>query len=469
MASTPPDRKLYLGPRLRVLRRELGINQTRMAEELGVSPSYLNHLERNQRPLTAQMLLRLAETYDIDIRDFVSGAANAEDRVTLLETLNDPLVRDIGIARDEVLELAENYPAVAEALVRFHAALNDLRRGPDLVDQLAASRAIAAPVDWLGRFLTARRNHFPAIESAMEALCPDSDPDPAKRAMAIRAALEAQGIEVRIMPAAVLGDALRHYDFHRRRLMLAERMSGPSRTFAIAYQLAMLAAPEAFDEIIARAAPPDAETRGILKIALGHYAAAALLMPYERFHAAAETNRYDLDTLQGLFGTSLEQTAQRLTTLDQTGARGVPFFLLRLDRAGNVSKRFPGSEGGALAQAGEACPRWATQEARAGQRVAQWVEMPDESRFFTLTRLLDGPDHGRQGGPRLLTLGCEARHAPRLAAADGSDPTQATTVGPGCRLCERSNCPDRAIPPITRSIEPSSYHRSTSAYPFRPV
>ncbi|WP_031295014.1 helix-turn-helix domain-containing protein, partial [Sphingobium ummariense] len=123
------DRKLYLGPKLRVLRRELGINQTRMAEELGVSPSYLNHLERNQRPLTAQMLLRLANTYDIDVRDFVAGSAEGSAS-ELGEILSDALVRDIGIARDEVLEVAENYPGVSEAIARFYRALSDLRRLP---------------------------------------------------------------------------------------------------------------------------------------------------------------------------------------------------------------------------------------------------------------------------------------------------------------------------------------------------
>src|SRR3954468_8925697 len=105
--STPADRKLYLGPRLRVLRRELGLNQTQMAEELGVSPSYLNHLERNQRPFTAQMLLRLADTYDVDMRGFVA-AANEASSSDLHEIFADALVRDIGVPRQEVIEVAEN-------------------------------------------------------------------------------------------------------------------------------------------------------------------------------------------------------------------------------------------------------------------------------------------------------------------------------------------------------------------------
>src|SRR6202012_2025191 len=155
--STPADLKLYLGPRLRGLRREVGLNQTQMAEELGVSPSYLNHLERNQRPLTAQMLLRLANTYDIDMRDFVAGA-NEAAASDLHEIFADPLVRDIGIPRHEVMEVAKNYPALAEAVTRLYRALGDLRRMPDRIERLGASGStMASPLDWLRTWLDQKR------------------------------------------------------------------------------------------------------------------------------------------------------------------------------------------------------------------------------------------------------------------------------------------------------------------------
>ena len=72
MALASTERKLFLGARLKRLRRDLGLTQTRMAEDLGVSPSYLNLLERNQRPVTAQVLLRLAEAYDLDLKSLSS-------------------------------------------------------------------------------------------------------------------------------------------------------------------------------------------------------------------------------------------------------------------------------------------------------------------------------------------------------------------------------------------------------------
>src|SRR2546423_12830067 len=111
MAGSTTDRKLFLGARLKRLRRDMAITQTRMAEDLGVSPSYLNHLERNQRPVTAQVLLRLAEVYDIDVRQLSSDhdAAGAQD---LSEVLSDQLFRDLGIPRHEIAEVAENAPGV---------------------------------------------------------------------------------------------------------------------------------------------------------------------------------------------------------------------------------------------------------------------------------------------------------------------------------------------------------------------
>jgi predicted transcriptional regulator/DNA-binding XRE family transcriptional regulator len=466
--TTTADRKLYLGPRMRVLRRELGINQTQMAEELGVSPSYLNHLERNQRPLTAQMLVRLANTYDVDIRDFVSGAATAAVGGSLSEALADPLVEDIGVPRHEVLELGENYPGIAEALVRFHAALSDLRKTPALVDQLKVAATPTSPLTWLEAFLATKRNHFAEIETAVERMADVLPDDPAQRTEQLRTILTGQfGVSVQVMPEVVMIGALRHYDLHRRRLMLSEQLPAPSRAFAIAYQLAMTALADPIEQMMARADSPDLQTQTLLKIALANYAAAVLLMPYARFASAAEESRYDLELLQGRFGVSPEQAAQRLVSLDRSGARGIPFFLLRVDRAGNVSKRLTGNDGEAIARLGEGCSRWRLHDADQNRWTTRLVEMPDGEIYVTLLRSIFPAGLDRKGGPVTIVLGCQAKYAPRIAGADGA--ATPITIGPGCRLCERQRCPDRAVPPIMRSLEISSIHRAASPFPFRQV
>lgn len=464
------DRKLYLGPKLRVLRRELGLNQTQMAEELGVSPSYLNHLERNQRPLTAQMLLRLANVYDIDIRDFVAstqeGAASA-----LGEILSDALVRDIGVAKDEVMEVAENYPGVSEAIGRFYRALSDLRRLPEQVTAGQGSVApLHAPIDWLREAIARAGNHFAELDAAAEALSAELGDDPSAMQAAIRARLkDRHGMGVQIVREDVLAGTLRHYDMHRRRLLLNERLASSGRLFALAYHLCAQEMADGIASQAARAGPPDEDSRRLASIALTNYTAAALIMPYDRFAKAAEQSRHDLPLLRARFGVSMEQLAHRLTSLGRTGARGVPFFMAKLDRAGIVSKRFDG-EAWPFARLGGTCPRWDAHGEQEPDAVRmQLIETVDGRRFLSLTIGL--PRDGGARGRSVIALGCEAKHGARIVHADGIDVEKgaATEVGPTCHLCERRACPDRALPPVTRALDLHGYERTVAPFPFRRV
>ncbi|RJG54821.1 XRE family transcriptional regulator [Sphingobium terrigena] len=464
------DRKLYLGPKLRVLRRELGLNQTRMAEELGVSPSYLNHLERNQRPLSAQMLLRLANVYDIDIRDFTARATDGGSG-ELSEILSDALVRDIGIARDEVLEVSENYPGVSEAIARFYRALSDLRRLPG--EAAAGERGpapLVAPIDWLRETIARAGNHFAEIDAGAEAIAAQLSHDPALLQAQLRARLsDRHGMAVQVLRADVLAGTLRHYDMHRRRLMLSERLAASGRLFAIAYHLCAQELADAIAAQVARAAPPDEDSRRLATIALTNYAAAALIMPYDRIRQAAEQCRHDLPVLRDRFGVSSEQLAHRLTSLNRTGARGIPFFMVRMDRAGIISKRFDG-EAWPFARYGSTCPRWDAHDAGAVDEVnVQLIETLDERRFVTLAMALPQPPGAR--GRAVIALGCEAKHASRIVHADGIDPDKddAVEVGPTCHLCERRACPDRALPPVTRALDLHGYERTSAPFPFRRV
>lgn len=464
------DRKLYLGPKLRVLRRELGLNQTRMAEELGVSPSYLNHLERNQRPLSAQMLLRLANVYDIDIRDF-TARANDGGSGELSEILSDALVRDIGIARDEVLEVSENYPGVSEAIARFYRALSDLRRLPG--EAAAGERGpapLVAPIDWLRETIARAGNHFAEIDAGAEAIAAQLSQDPALLQAELRARLkDRHGMAVQVLRADVLAGTLRHYDMHRRRLMLSERLAASGRLFAIAYHLCAQELADAIAAQVARTAPPDEDSRRLATIALTNYAAAALIMPYDRIRQAAEQCRHDLPMLRDRFGVSSEQLAHRLTSLNRTGTRGIPFFMVRMDRAGIISKRFDG-EAWPFARYGSTCPRWDAHGAGAVDQVSvQLIETLDERRFVTLAMALPLPPGAR--GRAVIALGCEAKHASRIVHADGidADKDDAVEVGPTCHLCERRACPDRALPPVTRALDLHGYERTSAPFPFRRV
>ena len=263
----------------------------------------------------------------------------------------------------------------------------------------------------------------------------------------------------------------RRYDLHRRRLLLSETLGPSSRAFAIAYQLALVEHGPALHQTVEASAAPDAATRALLKVALTNTLAAAILMPYAAFQRAAEDSAYDLARLQARFGVSYEQAAHRLTTLSRPTARGVPFFLMRVDQAGNISKRYAA---GAFpfSRFGGACPRWRLHSAfrTPGRIVTQIIETPDGNRWFTFARTVERQGHDGYGESHDLAvgLGCELRHAHRLAYARGLDldSPDVTPIGPACRLCHRHPCAERAAAPVDRPLAVDDWSKSVSPYPF---
>lgn len=464
------QRKLYLGGRLRRLRKELGLNQSAMAAEIGVSPSYLNHMERNQRPVTAGVLLRLTQAYDVDLKSFAADTGEGVGIDQLGEIFSDPLFADLGIPRYELVEVADNAPAVAEAVARLYGALADLRRRPRQDTTREEGPAIT-PESWVRDYVQTQRNHFPFLEDAADTLA-GALGDRSSLADALKRRLkEAFGIDSRIVPPELLDGLSQHYDLHRRRVLLSQLLRAESRVFALAYQLSLFEFRPLLERMIEAAAPPDVPTRRLLHMALANYAAGAILMPYQPFLAAAERHRYDLDRLCAEFGTSTEQVAHRLTTLNRTGARGVPFFMLRVDAAGNISKRFAG-EAFPFSRYGGTCPRWNLHGAfqTPGRVVTQLVETPDGQRFFTVGRTVERSVRlaPREDSSLAIGLGCDARHASRIVYADGRDLTDplVTPIGPACPICPRPRCPQRAAAPAGRTLTVSEGSKTISPFPF---
>jgi predicted transcriptional regulator/DNA-binding XRE family transcriptional regulator len=462
--------KLYLGRRLRHLRRELGLNQSAMAAEIGVSPSYLNHLERNQRPVTAQVLLKLAEVYDIDLKSFAAQGGEGTGASQLAEIFADPMFGGLAVPRYEAVEVADNAPAVADAISRLYAALVELRRQPATGEE-EGERAPLSPQNWVRDYVQAGRNHFAYLEEAAETQA-GALGDPLSMAEPIRRRLkDAFGIEARVMPPEVLDGASQHYDLHRKRLMLSALLRPESRTFALAYQLALVEFRPLLEKMVEAAAPPDLPTKRLLHMSLANYAAGAIMMPYAPFLEAAERHRYDIDRLCALFGASVEQVAHRLTTLGRYNARGIPFFMLRVDAAGNISKRFAG-EAFPFSRYGGTCPRWNLHSAfqTPGRVVTQMVETPDGQRFFTISRTAPRSVRldPREDSQLAIGLGCDVKYASRLAYADGLDlaEPQVTPIGPACTICPRVRCPQRAAAPAGRTLTVEETRKTISPYPF---
>jgi len=476
MAGPTPDRKLFLGARLKRLRRELGITQTRMAEDLGVSPSYLNLLERNQRPVTAQVLLRLAEAYDLDLKS-LSGDPDSSGATGLSEVFTDQLFRDLGLPRHEVAEVAESAPGVAEAVVRLYRAYLDQRRLSELgaaarPEEGATMAPVAMPSDWVRDFIQAQKNYFGELEDAAEATVEDMAVEPQEFAWQARERLARKhGIQVRVVPVEVLPESVRRFDHHRKRLFLSEALTGEGRAFSLAFQLAILEHRERLDRLADRSNTPDRPTRNLLKVSLANYLAAAMLMPYAAFHEAAERTAYDIDLIRVRFGVSFEQACHRLTTLARSGMRGAPFFMMRVDSAGNISKRFAGSTF-PFSRFGGACPRWNIHSCfrTPGRIITQIVETPDGQRYFTIARTVNrvATAYAGEDAELAIGMGCELKYAERLVYSRGLDlkDPRATAIGPACRICERPACPQRAAEPISRTLTVDDFTKSISPYPF---
>ncbi|GAA0201714.1 putative transcriptional regulator/DNA-binding XRE family transcriptional regulator [Brevundimonas nasdae] len=472
--ETAADRKLFLGARLKRLRRDLSLTQTAMAADLGVSPSYLNHIERNQRPVSAQLLLRLADTYDVDLRTLNQGSAADEARLT--EILADPLFKGLSAPRHELVQLLEEAPGVADAMLRLYQAFDDGRAKARAAAENGEGLIETSPAEWVREYIQSRGNHFAELdqmgEALADALAADAPAHGDGFEPAARQRLAAKhALGVRTLPADVMVEWTRRYDLHRRRLLLSETLGPSSRAFAIAYQLALVEHGPALHAMVEASGAPDAATRSLLKVALTNTLAAAILMPYAAFQRTAEDTGYDLARLQARFGVSYEQAAHRLTTLSRPTARGVPFFLMRVDQAGNISKRYAA---GAFpfSRFGGACPRWRLHSAfrTPGRIITQIIETPDGGRWFTFARTVErqGQDGFGESHDLAVGLGCELRHAHRLVYAHGLDldRPEVTPIGPSCRLCHRHPCAERAAAPIDRPLAVDDWSKSVSPYPF---
>src|SRR6195952_5301623 len=287
-------KKLFVGPRFRRIRQQLGLSQTQIAEGLGISPSYINLIERNQRPVTAQLLMRLAQTYDLDLRALASAD---EDRffAELNEIFSDPLFREIDLPKQELRDLPELCPGVTHSLQRLYAAYTEARRGRTLVaaqmaDRDKDTRFEANPIERIRDLIEANRNYFPELEQSAENLRDEVNVASQDLFAALGVRLrERHSIVTRIMPVDVMRETLRRFDRHRRQLLISELVDGPGRAFQLAFQIGLAECGATLDAIVNRAGALDETPRRLFRITLANYFAAAVMMPYGAFHGAAES------------------------------------------------------------------------------------------------------------------------------------------------------------------------------------
>jgi hypothetical protein len=440
--------KTFIGPHLRRLRLERGETQGQMAKALGISASYVNLLENNERSVSVQVLLRLFEAYGVDWREIMEED-NASQLADLRAALQDPIFAEARPDLPQLRAALVHAPDLAGAFLRLHrawAAAND--------QLLARAEGDAAPVAStpeaaVHSVFRRHRNHFRDLEDAAERFWTA----PVERDEvygALKARLRDRlGITVRLVRVEDLPDTLRQYDEARREILLSEALDHTNRTFQLVHMCGLLEQRSLLDGLVDRSGISDARGVARLRVELANYFAAAVLMPYAAFLAEARATKYDLDHIATRFGVSFEQACHRATTLQREGAQGVPFFFLRIDKGGNVTKRFNATDFH-LAEYGGACPRLDvhTSFRTPGKIVPQFVEMPDKSQYFVFSRTVDRPTWIRhaQDNRLAVAMGCTVDHAGQIGYAEGFSVPAARMVpiGINCRICPRANCDQRA-------------------------
>ncbi|GAA4643926.1 XRE family transcriptional regulator [Pontixanthobacter gangjinensis] len=458
------ENSLFAGPALRRLRKREGLTQVAMAARLSISPSYLNLLERNQRPLSARVIVQIVDQFDFDPRNLREDEAiGGIDG--LARRLADDRFSEFGIDRDEIGEFIASAPHVAAAFARLYDTAGTAAQRTD--DPLIQSRVEIER--W--------RNHFADLDTKAEELADELRLSRSDIGVGLAERLrEKHQLAIRILPREVMPDSLRRLDLHARQLQLSEMLTPESRNFQVALQIAQLEQQAEVTGIASGAQSIDEAARKLFERHLYGYFAAALLMPYSRFLRACEATNYDLLVLQRRFSVSFEQLAHRLTTLQRVGQRGLPFFMARIDRAGQFSKRFAGASSATLLESEASCPLWVANSAfeRHGDLCTQSIAVEGADAgpgdWFTIAKTVEGS--GASGDARfVVVLGLEAGLASSLAQARGADLQKgsAQKIGLGCSRCHRPSCRQRSLPPrgavlnfdpLNRGITPFQFGRN---------
>ena len=461
-----PTQKLYAGAKLRETRQKLGLTQKDFAAKLGVSLPYLNQMENNNRPVSTTVVLALAQEFGFDVTELSSG--DAERMVAdMREALADPVFADDPPPLSDLRLVASNAPALARAFLDLHRAYRQSHERLASLDEALGredSRMPPSPWDEVRDFFHYCDNYIDAVDRAAERFAGRDRARPVGELAAAR--LEAMGITV----VAADGDRLRHFDRATRTLRLSSRAAPETRTFQMLLQVALLTQDQLLEATLDLARFQSGAARAIAKIGLANYFAGAAMMPYDAFLTAARDARHDLEILANGFGASIEQVCHRLSTLQRPGAKGVPFFFVRVDQAGTITKRHSATRL-QFARFGGACPLWNVHRAfeTPSRFLRQLAETPDGVRYISLARDVSKPG-GSFGAPVrrfAIALGCEIRHADALVYADDLDLDNARAfepIGISCRICERADCHQRSVPPLERRLSITPDERGVLPY-----
>ncbi len=492
--------QVKFGKRIRRLRERLGLTQVAMARRLGLSASYLNLIEHDQRPLTPKLSRRMDEAFDVELETF-SATEAARTATDLLEVLSDPVFGGRAMAEAEIRDGIGASGDLGRAMLDLYRAYRAARDVSESLGEELRNREILAAINYEFRSIVTSIRSFaeilqdnPDLDLEQRRRFIDIIVDDSKRLVPLFGGLldldaVADGPADRRLPIEDVGDFLQSQGGHvaqledvaeatraaagiertatneqlaaglareqeGRRLAVPEMLSPEMRLLAIAKALAIFHGGERIAQVADAGHWASAEARSLAVSTLADYVAAALLMPYDSLLAAARELRHDIERLQRRFRVGFEQVCRRLTALQRPGAKGVPFHLIKVDMAGNVTGRLGGS-GFRVPRFGGVCSLWNVHAAflTPGVTRTQLSRMPDGATYFSFARAIRAEEPETVGSPRFsaIELGCDVAFARDIVYADGLElgvGAAAVPVGTTCRLCERPDCTARVLPPL---------------------
>lgn len=465
------DDREAMGRRLRELRIDRGLPQGDVAQKLAVSPAYLSLMEKGKRAVQLPLLFRALELYGVSMEEFMASLGSTRVDEGLSRLLDEPLFRTLNLTKDDLASIGSEPRAATTITALFNLYKNTRTQLDHLVADLArkarpgegAGSELAfdySPFDEVTDFLESRGNFFPELEERADALRREHGLEEQPSIEGLLRALRGLGVESRMVDAAGAGESsvIRRLDPEGGQLLVSRDVPEPRLLFQLAHTLGLrlLDREKLMPGLLLEAgrdAARHAETPHLLKIHFANYFAGALLLPYGAFFREVQRTRYDVERLSSFFRVSYETVAHRLCNLSDPARRGVPFHFLRVDAAGNISKRYAAT-GLRFPHGTGSCPKWAVHLAFLTPHAIarQYSVFPDGRMFFCFAKVLAEPVSGSlaRGSVYAIGMGTHADNAKYLAYADDIpfvDPEKMVVpVGTTCRFCERTDCNQRAAP-----------------------
>ncbi|MDC0054346.1 short-chain fatty acyl-CoA regulator family protein [Candidatus Pelagibacter sp.] len=466
---------LKIGPKIKGFRRQLGIQANKLAEKLNISPSYLTLIEGGKRKIDADLLLKICQELKIEVSDLaIKSDINLANNIS--ELLDDKLFDDLDILGPEVKDLANTNPKIGRALIRLgdilkkkdHELVNKIEK---LSGKIVDSRKSSFPGEVISDFLQENKNYFPRLEDFANKIFDRVKQNNRTRYIALCNFLKSEyEITVKDVIPEEGKPFSKIFNKKNKELILSDYLSLETKKLHAAAQIAQEGAIDEINRLLESFNFPSEESKKLTNVALLNYCGAAILMPYKLFHSECKKLKYDLELLQNTFATSFEQVTHRVTCLNDPDLPGVPFHFLRVDVAGNISKRFSLS-GIEIPRYGGACPRWNVYSAfsRPGVIQAAVSKMTNGEKYVCIARTVE-KGIGRYGQKKSMLsigLGCEAKYAKDFVYTENldiHDKKSEIPVGVSCRTCDRLDCSQRAFPPLHKKFDVDINNRGVSVY-----